>query len=113
MALETVADYVSLARTLLQDTVDSPYRYLDTDIVVALSVAMQEAKRLRPDLFLNATLQTFTVNDTTPVVFDETYRIILVYYICGHVQLRDDEQSQDQRAAAFLSLFTSKLTSVA
>jgi hypothetical protein len=113
MALETVADYVRMTRTLLQDTVDSPYRYPDVELVAALSVGMGEAKRIRPDLFLNQTLPTYTVNDTTVVPFEETYRMVLVYYMCGHVQLRDDEEVQDQRAAAFLSLFNSKLTSVA
>lgn len=113
MALDVVSDYVSLARVLLQDTVNSPYRYADSEIVVALSVALQEARRLRPDLFLNQTLQSFTANDSTAVNMDPMYRMPLVYYMCGHVQLRDDEETQDQRAAAFLSLFNSKLLTVA
>lgn len=114
MALETVADYVALSRVLLQDTVDSPYRYADTELVTALSVALGEAKRLRPDLFLGlTTLPTYTANDDTVVPVDETYRMPFVYYMCGHVQLRDDEEVQDQRAAAFLSMFNAKLTSVA
>jgi hypothetical protein len=113
VALETVTNYVALARTLLQDTVNSPYRYSDSDLLVALSVAMQEAKKLRPDLFLNTTLQTFTANDTTVVVMDEMYRMPLVYYMCGMAQLRDDENVQDQRAAAFFGLFSAKLLSVA
>jgi len=111
--LDTVADYVRMTRTLLQDTVDSPYRYTDAELVAALSVGMGEAKRLRPDLFLNQTLPTYTTNDGTAVPFDEMYRIVLVYYMCGHAQLRDDEEVQDQRAAAFMTLFNSKLTSVA
>lgn len=113
MALETVDKYVSLARTLLSDTVDSPFRYPDTDLVLALSLALQEAKRLRPDLFLNAPLQTFTVNDTTVVNMDELYRMPLVYYMIGHVQMRDDEEVQDQRAAAFIGMFKASLTTVA
>jgi len=36
----------------------------------------------------------------------------LVYYIVGFIQLRDDEEVQDQRAAAFLSLFNAKLGTV-
>ncbi len=113
MALDTVADYVALSRVLLQDTVDSPYRYQDSELAMALSLALSEAKRIRPDLFLNVSLPTFTVSDATPVVLDETYRILMVYYMCGHAQLRDDEEVQDQRAVAFMSLFSTKLTSVA
>lgn len=111
MALETVDKYVSLARTLLQDTV-SPYRYPDSDLTVALSLSLLEAKKLRPDLFINKTIPTFTVNDTTVVDIDELYRVPLVYYMLGHVQLRDDEEVQDQRAAAFFALFNNKLLAV-
>lgn len=109
--LATVSQYVSLARTLLQDTVDSPYRYPDADLVLALSLALAEAKKLRPDLFINLALQSFTTNDTTAVTMDEMYRIPLVYYMIGHVQLRDDEQVQDQRAAAFIGMFRTQLVS--
>jgi hypothetical protein len=109
-ALDTVAQYVSLARTLLQDTKDSPYRYSDTDLVLGLNLALMEAKKLRPDLFITLTLPFFTANDSTLVVWDAMYRVPLVYYMSAHVQLRDDEEVQDQRAAAFLGLFKAQLT---
>lgn len=112
MALNTVADYVAQARELLQDEVASPYRYSDTSLVNALSNAFPEAKKLRPDLFLVTPLQSFSVVDTTAVTFDPMYRMALVYYMVGMMQLRDDEEVQDQRAAAFLSLFASKLSTV-
>ena len=109
-ALDTVAQYVSLARTLLQDTVED-YRYPDADLVLALSLAIPEAKKLRPDLFLNKTTQFFTTSDmATAVDIDELYRVPLVYYMIAHVQLRDDEEVQDQRAAAFLGMFRGMLT---
>ncbi len=110
--LNTTADYVAQARELLQDEVASPYRYSDASLLNALTNALPEAKKLRPDLFLTATLQSFTTVDTTAVVFDPMYRIALVYYMVGMMQLRDDEEVQDQRAAAFLSLFASKLGTV-
>jgi hypothetical protein len=109
MALDTVSDYVALARVLLQDAVNSPYRYSDTDLVLSLTNAFPAAKLARPDLFIVTTLQTFTANDTTPVVFDPMYRMALVYYMVGFAQLRDDEEVQDQRAAAFMSMFTAIL----
>lgn len=109
MALETVAKYVTAARVLLQDTVNSPYRYPDVDLLNALSEAFPEAKLLRPDLFIVTPLQDFTAVDSTVVVMDPMYRQALVYYMVGKMQLRDDEEVQDQRAAAFLSMFTAKL----
>lgn len=112
MALETVAMYVDYARELLQDTKNSPYRYSDASLVRALSLALPEAKKLRPDLFLNITIPTITANDNTAVPMDEMYRTALVYYMIGIAQLRDDEEVQDQRAAAFLNMFQAKLTTV-
>ena len=112
MALETVSKYVDYARELLQDTKDTPYRYSDTSLVRALALSLPEAKKLRPDLFLNVTIPALSANDTTPVPMDEMYRTSLVYYMCGIAQLRDDEEVQDQRAAAFLSMFQAKLTTV-
>lgn len=112
MALETVAMYVDYARELLQDTKNSPYRYSDASLVRALALALPEAKKLRPDLFLNVTTPTISANDATVVPMDEMYRTSLVYYMCGIAQLRDDEEVQDQRAAAFLGMFQAKLTTV-
>lgn len=109
MALETVADYVAYARELLQDEKNAPYRYSDASLVRGLSLALLEAKKLRPDLFLNQTIPTFTTNDSTTVPIDEIYRVPMVYYVCGIAQLRDDEEVTDQRAAGFLSMFQSKL----
>ena len=110
--LDTVQDYVTYARELLQDEVNSPYRYSDASLLRALSASFMEAKKLRPDLFLTTALQSFTVNDTTAVTFDPMYRMALVYFMCGMAQMRDDEEVQDQRAAAFLSIFQAKLTTV-
>ncbi len=117
MALETVDKYVSFIRELLQDEKDTPYRYSNASIVRALSLALPEAKKLRPDLFLNVTIPTFVTADatltTTVVPVDEMYRLALAYFCVGMMQLRDDEEVQDQRAAAFMSMATAKLTQVA
>lgn len=116
MALETVDQYVAFARELLQDEADSPYRYSDASLVRALSLAMPEAKKVRPDLFINiATTQSFTEADIaaqTVVVWNEMYRLPLAYFMVGMMQLRDDEEVQDQRAAAFMAMATGKLTTV-
>lgn len=109
-ALDTVAKVITEARTLLQDLVE-PYRYSDADLLIALNLGLQTARRLRADLFLSVsfTLPNYTANDTTTFAIDEQYRLLFVYFVVGHVQLRDDEDSEDGRAAAFLGKFTASL----
>lgn len=116
MATYTVAQYTSLARVLLMDQV-SPYRYADTEIVSALDLGIAEASRVRPDLFMVAlrtdAVPTYTGGSTgATVVFPSVYRSALLYYIVGHCQLRDDEETTDERAAALLNKFVSQLTTV-
>lgn len=116
MALDTVQDYIDRARVLLLDQVE-PYRYLTVDLIEALNLGILEARRLRPDLltdFFRSSLPDFseaTLSSTVPI--DPQYRVAFVYYICGHAQLRDEENTQDTRAAAFLNKFTSQMTSIA
>lgn len=113
-ALATVADYLSEARTLLQDTV-VPYRYSDADIVSGLNLGFLEARRLRPDIFrdIPSTVPSYSsVSPSDAVVMDAQYRSALLYYVVGHTNLRDQEESQDQRASAFLNKFVSQMLSV-
>jgi hypothetical protein len=121
-ALETVGAYLDEARRLLQDEV-TPFRYEDDDLVGALNIGLMEARRVRADLFLpigdvpyfappadhvaaDATLRG------TAVPLDKMYRSTLVYYIVGRAQLRDDESTTDQRAAALITNFTAQLLTV-
>ncbi len=115
MALDTVQDYVDRARVLLLDQVE-PYRYPTLDLVEALNMAILEARRLRPDLlksYFRTSLPDFTVgalNVEVPV--DPQYRVAFVYYICGHAQLRDDENNQDSRSAAMLNKFVAQMLNI-
>jgi hypothetical protein len=125
MALDVVQDYTKEVRRILQDAV-APYRYTDDNLVSALNMGLLEARRLRPDLFANNTyIQTgatssplrgsvpgFTAVDSTAVPMDPQYRVALVYYMCGQVQVMDEEASQDQRATIFLNKFTSQMLSI-
>jgi hypothetical protein len=122
--LETVQDYVSQARILLQDTVQ-PYRYADADLVTALNFAFYEIARIRPDILIGLTLvqratPQFDTNDAQTPNYSESYmtdlvylpaqyRLACIYYICAHAQLRDTEDVQDERAAAFMNKFTSSM----
>lgn len=115
MALDTVQDYVDRARVLLLDQVE-PYRYETADLIEALNMGIMEARRLRPDLFkgyFRTSLPDFsTATMSAAVPIDPMYRVAFVYYICGHAQLRDDENTQDSRAAAFLNKFVSQMTTL-
>lgn len=112
MALETVANYVSEARVLLQDVVPT-YRYSDVELVSNLNLAIMTARRNRPDLFLSVTtIPQFIASDIangTLFVMDPQYRVAFLFFMVGFAQLRDEEDTQDTRAAAFIGKFTQQL----
>lgn len=108
--LETVADYVTQARVLLQDTV-ADYRYPDIDIVNALNMGIIRARQTRADLFLpDDTVPYFTANNSAPVNIDIQYRHGLLLFIVGQIQLRDDEETTDARAGGLMNSHISQLT---
>jgi predicted GNAT superfamily acetyltransferase len=114
VALDTVADYVTRARVLLQDTIES-YRYSDADLVEGLNQGLMESRRLRPDLFIFTTVPSYTEADIaaeTAVEIDEQFRVAYVYYMVGNAHLRDEEDTADARAAAFLNKFIAQLQTV-
>jgi hypothetical protein len=112
MALDVVADYVAEARVLLQDTVET-YRYSDADLVSALNLGILTARRNRPDLFMGViTVPQFAVADIaagTAFAMDGQYRVPFLFFMVGFAQLRDEEDTQDTRAAAFIGKFTQQL----
>jgi len=116
MALDTVQNYLDRARALLQDTVE-PYRYPSDDLVQALNMAIMECRRIRPDImmdFFATDLPEFSLVELTAAVpIDKQYRTAFVYYITGHAQLRDEEETTDARAAAYLGKFIAQLLTTA
>ena len=112
MALDTVTDYLRETRILLQDTVPT-YRYADADLISALNLAIMTARRNRPDLFMDVvTIPQFVVADiATSKAFpmDVQYRVAFLFFMVGFAQLRDEEDTQDSRAVAFISKFTQQL----
>ena len=115
MALDTVQDYVSAARTLLQDTVATSYRYSDASMIDELNNAILETKRVRPDLFFayrgKNPYPTF-VNLTDPVPFEDVYKPALTYYLVGKCTLRDEEDTDDKRGIGMVQKFTAQLISL-
>jgi hypothetical protein len=113
MVLNTVGDYVTRARTLLQDLIPE-YRYSDADLVEYLNEGILVSRHLRPDLWLGtfrASLPTYSsLSQATVVTIDPMVRMAFIYYMAGSAQLADQEDTNDQRASAFLSKFTTFLT---
>ena len=92
------------------------YRYSNTDLITALNLAIMTARRNRPDLFMEVTvIPQFIVADIaggTAFAMDVQYRVPFLFFMVGFAQLRDEEDTQDTRAAAFIGKFTEQLMKV-
>jgi hypothetical protein len=108
--LTVVGDLLDQVRTLLQDTdnTSGQYRYSTDSLVTNLNQCMLDLFRMRPDLFLEQGFQQpwFSVAGLdVPLGIEEQYVPPLVWYVTGLTQARDDETTQDARAAAFMTTF--------
>ena len=111
--LNTVANYIDSARTLLQDRV-SNYRYDDSSLLIALNLVLLEARRKRGDFFnynykVKGQTQAFTAVDDTYVEIEPQFRMGILYGMCGHALARDQEDVQDIRATTFFAVFNAIL----
>lgn len=112
--MKTLGDFITAARTLLQDTLTADPRYSDSDFKLALQLAFDEAYRLRPDLLHKVeapNIMAMPDGDDVPV--PRGYQSAFLYYMCGQVQLRDQEDTQDNRASIFLNKFIAQLLTTA
>ncbi len=105
--LNTVESLVADVRTLLLDVVQ-PYRYEDTELLVALNTALLEGRRLRADLFVTrwgSNVPFYGAVSGDEFCVEAQFRLAFVFGVCAHALLRDDEDVQDQRASTFLARF--------
>lgn len=112
--LDTVSDYITDARVLLQDQI-APYRYDDPSLLTALNVALMEGRRLRADLFVfndrvGGRVPAYSVNDSSFVPIEEQFRLAFLHGMVGHAIERDQEDVQDERAVWFLNVMANILT---
>ena len=110
----TLNDIMQQIRTLLQDTdlSSGAYRYDDGSIVQNINMGMLEMYRLRPDIFLETgfVVPAFTSgNMGVPWPIEQQWVPLIVIFAAGMTQLRDDEQTQDARAQAFIGSFKQSL----
>lgn len=110
--LNTVSDYISDVRTLLQDTI-SPFRYDDPSLLVAFNTTILEGRRLRPDLFIykhgHDRVPSFSANDNEEFEMEAPFRLAFVFGTVAHALMRDQEDIEDSRASAFMAAFNSML----
>ena len=116
--LLSVGDLIGQVRTLLQDTdnTSGSYRYSTDSIIMALNQGSADLFRIRPDLYLETgfVVKSYSIGHLDEnIVVEPQYVSPLVFYVVGLVQARDDEQTQDARAAAFLQTFQKAVLTVA
>lgn len=109
----TPTNVILTARDILQDTV-ADYRYTDDSLYRGLNMALREAKRLRPDIYLSggALVPVPTVNAgnaATPLPIDDQFETAFVSYVVGWAELRDDQYTAEGRAGALLGQFKTAL----
>jgi hypothetical protein len=114
--LETVGDYMSAVRILLQDRVH-PHRYKEEQIIRGLNMALLEARRLRADLFVTRYgnhVPRFEKGDGGQYVdIEPQFRLGLVYGITAQVLEQDQEDVNDTRATSMNGAFHAILTGTA
>lgn len=110
----TVQDYITTARILLKDTVETAFRYSDANLKLALHMAFIEAYRIRPDMFIMKPLPDLKdAANTASAPVPDGYQMAFVYYVVGWTQLQDEEETTDNRAIGFINKFTAQLLNVA
>lgn len=109
--LDTVSDYISDVRTLLQDTIE-PFRYDDASLIVAFNVTLLEARRIRPDLFVyrhRGSVPSYVAVNSETVEMEPPFRLPLVYGTGAHALARDQEDVNDQRSTSYMKSFNDML----
>lgn len=111
--MKTVGDYITSARTLVQDQ-RVPYRYPDADLARYVSEAVTEARRVRPDMFFGATRLDLPIygagSMATVVPLPDNYFTQVVNYVAGRAEMRDDTFAVDGRAMTLMAAFSLALT---
>lgn len=116
--LNTLGDIMDQIRVLLQDvdnTSSAGYRYSDDSILLSLNQGLIDMYRMRPDIFLELafTIPVFNTGMMGEVIgIEQQFISPLIYYTVGLVQARDDEGTQDQRAASFIQTFRNSILTV-
>lgn len=107
----TVQAVVDRVREILQD--EDGIRYPDVDVCSYVVDGIQQARSVRPDLFIGqynvALPDTVTTAVTLPLP-DSIFNA-LCYFVSGSCELRDDEFAVEGRAMVLRESYNKKLVS--
>ena len=106
--MATFQQIIDSARVDLLDA--EKVRYTDAELLEYANDGVKEAFRIRPDFRLGtytASFLTYTAGDTVPI--PELYQMLIKHYIVFRAEVRDDEYTNDGRAAIFLARFETRL----
>jgi hypothetical protein len=106
--MSTLQDIINSVRVDLQD-VDAT-RYTNSQLLGFANDGIQEAFRKRPDFRLGSyksATTTYGLTDQVPIPVQ--YQSLLIFYITGRAEMRDDEYAVDGRAAQLLGLFAGEI----
>ncbi len=113
-SLESVSDYVDAVRVILLDLTE-PFRYEDASLVLALNLALQEGRRIRPDLFVckyTLDVPQYEAVSGELVPIEGQFRLGFLYGMAAQTLLQDEEDVQDERSNTYMNMFQSILTGV-
>lgn len=130
---KTIDDIQTEVRQILNDQ-QVPYRYSDQWLIQIINTALRDLYRIRPDAYIgNFTSGVLSANPTntystgdlqvingvpnplppTPAtpfpVDDRLFYGPLVFYVCGRIELNDDEFADNNRAMTLLQAFRTQL----
>lgn len=116
---KTLDDLLGDVRQMLKDK-RLPYRYDDATLVGRINTALQEAYRIRPDIYLAtgtddyymADVPTYTISDlgvNTAFPVDDRFFQAIVFQVVGTIELGDDQFAVDNRAMSLLAAFRQTL----
>lgn len=106
--MATIQSVVDSARVVLQDA--DKVRYTDAQLLEYANDGISVGFKYRPDFRLGnytVALGTYALTDQVP--FPANYQHLLKHYIVARAEIRDDEYSQDGRAAALLGIFEKEI----
>ena len=104
-----ISEVITLARDPLNDAAGD--RYTDSQLLQFCRQGLNEARRLRPDLFVgkfSLNLSALVAADVLPI--PDEFAQAIADFIAGRAELRDDEHVNSGRAVALAKLFSQALT---
>ena len=123
--MTTWGDLIDQARFLLQDTVESRYRYANEQLLAACHLACLTTKAVRPDLFFGRSLaegsaggcfpappyeeSQYATYRAYPAPVAEIYHQPFIFFIAGYVEIVNEEYTGADRAGALLASFRRQL----